>query len=715
MKKETNLCMSCMQPHQKAGVAKIPECQSCGWVDTGVHLASYLYPKTFLAGRYIVGKLISYNGEAGLYVGYDTLTETKITIKEYMPDALCTRSREVLPLSVNPGELPLYKAYLSEFVELNRILQSLGSLPGIQRVIDVFSENATAYAIFEELSGVTVQSYFAGLSEPLTHTQTRELFKTTFTALARANTAGIVHRGISPKTVFVLNNGGNLSHTANFSNTATFGGGKPIPYVADFAITAARICGSKLNSDVFSGYAAPEQYNEIDRHGEWTDVYGLAALLYNAITGVIPQDAPSRLKENRLVAPKHINRQIPVEVSDTIMNALSLSVNERIKTVGEFSKKLGWEQPLNVTGESSPIAYANPNSMPPLAAMTGENVKSAPVRPQINIEFDDDEDLNGTDNRMESGEKKVAPAVLRRKKEREARKKRKLMFGLIATGILVALFVVFLILALATDVFTRPVCEVYCECDDCASICTSRSDCECDDCYDEDACTEDLDCECDECLAQTTMTCDDCGSVFSIDESCSECDATAPPSAGTRQVTNFVTFPIPAHERNNFMSIIRNQFNDVFEFEFVGEFNADEPYGTIISQDVIPGEVVEVGTIITIRYSLGAEFMSLPAFNEDETPEAFRSRLIGLGFNAANVRIEDRLFDEYVAGMSGRIVEVTPAAGSNVRLRDYPGDENRRAGTIVIFRAELPYPPPETTAPPETTPATASTMRPIGS
>jgi len=306
--------MGCMSEKQADGT-----CANCGWVDKGVYLAPYLYPTTYLANRYIVGKLISYNGEGAVYMGYDTAGGIKVIIKEYMPDALCSRGRDVLPLTVNAGSLPLYKTYLSEFIELNRALQSLDTV-GLQKVTDVFTENNTAYSVYEFVTGISLKSCLHNFGGTLAWEQAKGLFLPVFGALEAANSAGIVHRGVSPQTLFISE--------------------KREVWLLGFAISAARTYGSEINYEVFSGYAAPELYNLSERQGSWTDVYGLSALLYRTLTGITPPDAPERLLGDTLAEPAIVNRDIPANVSATIMCGLELNPDARIKTVGEFTDML---------------------------------------------------------------------------------------------------------------------------------------------------------------------------------------------------------------------------------------------------------------------------------------------------------------------------------------------------------------------------------------
>ena len=198
MKKETNLCMGCMGELDEHG-----SCPDCGKFDTESYIASYLAPKTFLAERYLVGKLIDYCGESALYIGMDTAENRKVTIREYMPDTLCTREKDEESVTVKPDKLPLYKTYLAEFIELHTTLMNSSNIRCIQPVLDVFSENGTAYVVMDYISGISLKSYLVNCGEIMTWEQIKELFPPVLTALSLLHGMGIIHRGISTSTIFV--------------------------------------------------------------------------------------------------------------------------------------------------------------------------------------------------------------------------------------------------------------------------------------------------------------------------------------------------------------------------------------------------------------------------------------------------------------------------------------------------------------------------------
>ena len=301
-------------------------CKLCGYSDDTPCIPSYLRPKTFLNERYIIGKVISYNGEGAVYMGFDNATGTKVTIKEFMPDTLCNRRKGEDEITVNADMMPLYKTYLSEFVDLNRTLMKSRGMSHLQTVLDVFAENNTAYAVFEHISGIPLSTYLANSSGELTWEQIKELFPPIFTTLSLVHAAGVIHRGISLSTIYVTD--------------------KLELKLTGFSISAARTTNTEIACEIFGGYAAPEQYTNDDWNGTWTDVYGISAVLYRCLTGCTPTEAIARTGTS-LLEPMMINRNVPSTVSRAIMRGLNLSTDGRIRTITEFVDKL-FEQPKYV-------------------------------------------------------------------------------------------------------------------------------------------------------------------------------------------------------------------------------------------------------------------------------------------------------------------------------------------------------------------------------
>ena len=325
-------------------------CEKCGYSNDAPYLPSYLAPGTILNDRYIVGKLLSYNGEGATYIGFDKVTNTRVTVKEYMPDTLCSRKKGDPQITVDSNQLPLYKTYMSEFVELNKALMKARSMTHIQTVLDIFPQNNTAYVIFEYINGITLKNYLANCSGELSWDRVKELFPPILTTLSLVHSAGIIHRGISPQTILVTE--------------------KNELKLIDFEISAGRTTGTEIACEMCPGYSAPEQYSSTEWHGTWTDVYGISATLYRVLTGCAPTESISRLGNDNCPEPMVINRNIPSHVSKVIMNGLKLNTSNRIQTITELVVKL-FEQPRFNTAEQEAVR-------PPVQRV--KRIESGPVQ-----------------------------------------------------------------------------------------------------------------------------------------------------------------------------------------------------------------------------------------------------------------------------------------------------------------------------------------------
>lgn len=315
----SKLCMGCMNTLNDDGT-----CSYCNYNSSFPYLLSYLSPKTILDDRYIVGKLLSYNGESALYIGYDKITNDKVTIQEYMPDTLCTREKGSSNITVNPQYNAQYKTYMQEFLELGKVLSRMRTLSHIVPALDMFMQNNTAYLILEHVEGITLKQFVQENAGELSWEQVKKMFPPVFTTLSLIHNAGIIHRGISLDTIIVTKKG-ELKLTG-------------------FCIAAVRTANTELAPELYAGYAAPEQYSSNNWQGTWTDVYAIAAVLYRILTGCMPVEALSRISNDNLIEPAAINSGVPNNISKVIMQAMLLSGEMRIQTITELVTKL-FEQP----------------------------------------------------------------------------------------------------------------------------------------------------------------------------------------------------------------------------------------------------------------------------------------------------------------------------------------------------------------------------------
>ena len=318
---ELKFCMGCMEPVDPQDEV----CPLCGYPSDAVSPPSYLPPRTILGSRYIVGRLLRCNGESAEYIGYDMGTSSKVTIREYMPDTLCSRTKDSPVMSVKADCVAQYKAFRAEFVELNKALAKMRTLSHINPPVDMFGENNTGYVIFRYIEGTNLGKYLKERSGVLSWEEVKDIFPPILTTLSLVHNVGVIHRGVSPDNIIVDTKSGSMK-------------------LIGFCIGDVRTIGTKLASEIYDGFAAPEQYSSSDRQGTWTDVYGISALLYRCLTGRIPTAAPARMDHDDLPAPRELDQSIPANVSKVIMDGMALSGEDRIQTVTSFVTEL-FEEP----------------------------------------------------------------------------------------------------------------------------------------------------------------------------------------------------------------------------------------------------------------------------------------------------------------------------------------------------------------------------------
>lgn len=322
MEPSVKLCMGCMNELGGDG-----RCHYCSYTDDIPHLQAYLAPKTVLDNRYVIGKMLSYNGEGASYICYDMVGKCKCVCREYMPDTLCERASDGLSINVNKDCLAKYKTFMSEFADMNKVLSRMRNLTHIVTAKDMFAENNTTYVILEYVEGVSLKKFLQSNTGFLTWEQVKKLFVPLFTTLNIIHNAGIIHRGISPENIIVTTDG-ELKLTG-------------------FCISSIRTSNTGMMPEFYSGYTAPEQYSSLQWQGTWTDVYAVAAVIYRILTGNMPLDANTRIHNDTLMEANRLNPRIPLHISDALAQAMAVRGEERTQTVTELVSGL-FEQPSRI-------------------------------------------------------------------------------------------------------------------------------------------------------------------------------------------------------------------------------------------------------------------------------------------------------------------------------------------------------------------------------
>ena len=311
---ERNLCMGCMSVLDENGNCR------CGYNENALTDEACIPERSVVGNRYIVGRMIKKNGESITYIGFDRENEEKVFIQEYMPGALAKRSDltgEIVPFS---GYEAQYKTLMADFYDLFDSLRNFRHTEYLMPVMNVFCENNTAYAVYKYIKTISYGEYLSHNGGEFTWPQVKKLFMPLFTTITYLHSNGFIHRGISPESIRVNAKGHLL--------------------LCGFGTAALYSKHSLIEPELSAGYSAPEQYSTGSWQGEWTDVYSVAAVLYKSLTGTLPADAESRKDVDHLCPPEELNSNIPSEVSDAIMNAMTVDGEYRTRSVDDFTAEL---------------------------------------------------------------------------------------------------------------------------------------------------------------------------------------------------------------------------------------------------------------------------------------------------------------------------------------------------------------------------------------
>ncbi len=317
MSNYSNLCMNCM--HEITDTTE--QCPNCGFNNNSPQLAPYLPMRSIVGGRYLIGKLLESNGDGATYIGWDVERKATVSVREFLPDAIATRKDGDTVLEVMPGCENSYQDCLQSFLDLWRRLARMRGLSALIVVIDIVEDNGTAYAISEYLEGITLREYLLSSSTGyLSWPDARALFMPVLSTLATLHSAGIIHRGISPTTLII--------------------GKDKKMRISGFSIWQARASWGDLNSEIFHGYAAIEQYGFEGQQGPWTDIYAFAAVLYRTLIGSTPIEATTRVTNDKMMVPGKFAEQLPAYVINALINALQILPEDRTRTVEQFRAEL---------------------------------------------------------------------------------------------------------------------------------------------------------------------------------------------------------------------------------------------------------------------------------------------------------------------------------------------------------------------------------------
>ena len=299
---------------------------------------------TALAGRYRVVREIGRGGMAAVYLADDPKHHRQVAIK-------------------------VFNADLAEVLGKDRFLREIELTAGLAHphilpLYDSGIADGFAYYVMPFVEGKTLRDYLAEKGR-LSLDEALRIVRGVADALSFAHRKGIIHRDIKPENV-LLQSGHAL--------VADFGIARALSLAGDVALTqTGMIVGTP-------SYMSPEQTVGDSTVDARSDIYSLACLLFEALTGAPPfkggtaaDVARRRLTE---AAPRlgTSTANIPPAIDEAVAKALAREPKDRFATAEDFSAALSGQGASHVA--------------PAAGAATGSAKKGLVVLPFANLSPD---------------------------------------------------------------------------------------------------------------------------------------------------------------------------------------------------------------------------------------------------------------------------------------------------------------------------------------
>lgn len=316
-----NFCYNCAKLYDKksgpcpfcgAAVSKrrAPIC-SCG-VAPGEYLKN---------GRYRLGTASLHHG-CLIYPAMDMEQNEPVGVKEFFSETICSRGSDGRTVVVPQDEkhADMFKNGLDGFLKKAERYSQFNECSGVIKCLDIFSENDTAYAVYERAEGSTLKSIIKqkgvfGFDEAMA------VIHPLLSGLEELHNRHVYLWDFCPDDILVTLKG--EIRLLSFD-----------PGMQD----AKRALGPNgLSVVLYPGYAPVELYSRrMENKGAWTDVYVVAVIMYKMLTGVSVPDANDRLGGKPLAAPSELGVIMPKHAETALIRALSLNWKYRQKYADEF-------------------------------------------------------------------------------------------------------------------------------------------------------------------------------------------------------------------------------------------------------------------------------------------------------------------------------------------------------------------------------------------
>jgi len=270
------------------------------------------------------------------YLAHDVNLDRQVAIKEYLPGQFSSRNSDLTVQPTTNEQKEDFEWGLKRFISEARTLTKFEHA-NLVRVFNVFEMNNTAYMVMNYEVGKSLQQILKS-RKTLNESELGKILMPLMSGLELMHEKGFVHRDIKPGNIFIRSDGSPVlldfgSARQTRASTARDGGEEP----------------KTLTTLVSPGFAPIEQYgSKSDRQGPWTDIYGLGATLYRAVTGLMPVAAVDRgeaivhdMKDPYLPITEAYKDRYSKNFLAAIDHAMAFKAQDRPQSISEWRREIG--------------------------------------------------------------------------------------------------------------------------------------------------------------------------------------------------------------------------------------------------------------------------------------------------------------------------------------------------------------------------------------
>jgi serine/threonine protein kinase len=275
-------------------------------------------PIPSILSDYKIESVLGQGGFGITYLATEVTFERRVAIKEYYPREFAVRdgTRTVRPTG-NQEDIDNFKWGMEAFEKEAKLLARFDD-PNIVGVQRFFKENGTAYFVMDYCDGEPLDEIIRR-DGAIPFAKLQLIVFPLLSSLERIHREDFLHRDIKPSNIFIRSDGS--------------------PVLLDFgAARHENVSHSRsVTSLATDGYGAIEQYSTRGRQGPRTDIYGFAATLYRAITGIKPISASERILDDSLVPSKLVaGGKYPEPFLEAVDKGMAVRPEDRPKSVSEW-------------------------------------------------------------------------------------------------------------------------------------------------------------------------------------------------------------------------------------------------------------------------------------------------------------------------------------------------------------------------------------------